>query len=50
MSITGKTGEKVSYSGTYKNKYGFKVALQSDTNFPPCPKKGRPIVWEKVED
>ena len=47
MSISGKTGEQVKESGTYKNIYGKKVTLNEGDNFPSCPKEGKPIAWKK---
>lgn len=49
MLITGRTGEKVKESGTYKNGYGKKVVLNVGDDFPACPKEGKPISWEKID-
>lgn len=49
MRAFGMTGEKVKESGVYKNSFGKKVSLQAGADFPPCPKEGKNIKWEMVE-
>ncbi|MDK2801641.1 MAG: hypothetical protein PWP27_368 [Clostridiales bacterium] len=49
MENRGKTGELVVNAGVYQNKYGKKVTLAANDVFPPCPLKGAPIEWEKVD-
>lgn len=49
MKQSGNTGERVTVPGEYKNKYGKKVSLEAGKNFPPCPEKGIPTKWEKID-
>lgn len=49
MLIVGKTGDQVKESGLYKNSFGKKVTLNFGDDFPPCPKEGKSISWEKVD-
>lgn len=49
MKISGNTGEKVTSPGIYRNKYGKRVTLEVGKNFPPCPEKGIPTRWGKLE-
>jgi hypothetical protein len=49
MPTMGKTGDRVNEPGVYKNKYGKKINLNTGESFPPCPKEGKPITWEKIE-
>jgi len=49
MKQSGNTGEKITSSGLYQNKYGKKVTLNPGKNFPPCPEKGLPTKWEKID-
>jgi len=49
MKESGITGERVVSPGEYQNRYGKKVTLDVGKNFPPCPEKGIPTKWEKVE-
>ncbi|MFZ5965657.1 MAG: hypothetical protein ACOYVK_00565 [Bacillota bacterium] len=50
MRTNGVTGDIVTVSGTYRNKYGKKIALEAGQSFPPCPKEGHSIQWEKVSE
>jgi len=49
MKVSGVTGEKVPAHGVYKNRYGKKVTLNMGEEFPPCPKEGHSIEWEKAD-
>lgn len=49
MRTSGRTGEKVREAGTYKNAFGKQVRLEADMEFPPCPKEGKSITWERVD-
>jgi hypothetical protein len=49
MKYSGTTGEKVKVPGVYRNRFGKQVTLDENTVFPPCPKEGKSITWEKVE-
>jgi len=49
LKFNGKTGDRVPSTGIYINKYGKKISLNAGDVFPPCPKEGKALDWEKAD-
>ncbi|MBB6215964.1 hypothetical protein HNQ80_002055 [Anaerosolibacter carboniphilus] len=50
MRINGITGDRVIVTGTYRNEFGKKIRLDAGEAFPACPREGKSVEWEMVED
>lgn len=50
MRINGITGDRVIVTGTYRNEFGKTIKLDAGEAFPSCPREGKAVEWEMLEN